>query len=157
MIEKMVERSAFGDQGVRLRQIVIGEMIPMARDRDDEGQIAAVYNWVKQNIRYIEDPVALDLYPTALVTDSLGGGDCDDHVIFICSALAVIGFTTGCRVIRTDQGDWHIYALVWMTKAQPRRAVAIDTTWPPSKGPGHEFPAERCRYRKSWVFNFGGR
>ena len=157
MIEKMVEKSAFDEQSARLRQIVIGEMLCGTRDRDDYGQIEAVFTWIKQNIRYIEDPVALDFYPSALVLDAIGGGDCDDHVILACAALASVGFTVGCRVIQTQGGDWHIYSLVWLPKNGPQTAIPFDTTWPDATKPGQEYPSSQCRYVKSWVFNFKGR
>jgi len=154
MIERVVAQSALEAQGVRLRQIVIQDMLSTAKDRDDLGQIRAVFDWVKGNIRYIEDPVSLDLYPSALVTLSLGGGDCDDHVILIDSALAVIGFQVGARVICTDSGEWHIYALVWTPKNAPDLVIPLDTTWPGAERIGQEYPKESVSYSKSWVFNF---
>jgi len=152
----MVSLSALNEQGVRLRQIAIQEILPGTKDRDDLAQVKAVFDWVKKSIRYIEDPVSLDFYPSALVLYSLGGGDCDDHVVFICSVLAVIGFTVGCKVIHADTGEWHIYPLVWLPKNAPEGPMALDTTWPGAKNAGDEFPPERCSYSRSWIFNFGG-
>ena len=152
-----MELSSFNEQAPRLRQIVIEDMLANTNDRDDYGQVKAIFHWVRDNVRYIEDPVALDFYPSALVLLSLGGGDCDDHVILLCSALAVIGFTTGCRVIQTTEGDWHIYALVWLPKNSAQTPIPLDTTWPEATEPGQEYSRKNCRYSRSWIFNFGGK
>jgi len=139
-----------------LRRLVIGQMIRGCQDRDDACHLRRVYEWWRGNLAYIPDPVGLDLYPTPLEALRAGGEDCDGHVIAVCASLACIGYTVGCRVIRTraDVGSqWHIYALAGMPRSAPTSFVPLDTTWQGAAAPGDELPAHLCSYRKDWVFD----
>lgn len=138
------------------RRIVINEMIRNCGDRDDLCQVTAVWQWWRRNVAYLPDPIGLDLYATPLETIRAGGGDCDDHVIGVDASLAMIGFPVGARVIQTVPelgGEWHVYSLIGVPRAGNTQMLPVDTTWPESTGPGSEIGADRCRYRKDWVFD----
>jgi transglutaminase-like putative cysteine protease len=74
----------------------------------------AIFEWVKENIKYRRDVFCKDSYHTAERIVELGSGDCDDMVILMNSLLCSIGFRTGARIIssRPDRGFHHIYSLV---------------------------------------------
>jgi hypothetical protein len=135
-----------------LRQLVIRDVLNGVPDRDDKAQVNAVFEWCKWNVRYIEDPIDLDLYPTALTVIHLGGGDCDCHTIVNDSMLAVIGFVVGAQIIETIDQEWHIYPLVWLPKGTMKSMVPMDTAWEGATKVGQEYPRARCRRREAWYF-----
>jgi len=77
-------------------------------------QIEAIYNWVKENIQYLEDGYMVDTYKTPCEIMKSGFGDCDDYTILLDSLLASIGFPVGARIIslKRNRPFHHIYALV---------------------------------------------
>jgi hypothetical protein len=139
-----------------LRKLVVGQMIKGCPDRDDFCHLRRVYEWWRDHLAYIPDPVGIDLYPTPLEALRVGGEDCDGHVIAVCASLAAIGFAVGCRVIRTrpDIGSqWHVYSIAGIPRSGPAEMVPLDTTWQGASGPGDELPAAMCAYRKDWLFD----
>jgi len=150
-IERQVRRALYGPELPDFRKLVIRDMLAGIPDRDDWGHVVAIYNWWRDRLRYIPDPVGIDLYPTPLAALDIGGEDCDGHVVALDSSLALVGFDVGCRVIQSEEGDWHIYSLVGMPRGLNDEWVPLDTTWPEVAGPGDEYPAARCQYRKSWI------
>ncbi|MGB9694004.1 MAG: transglutaminase-like domain-containing protein, partial [Fervidobacterium sp.] len=55
--------------------------------------VKKIFTWAIANIIYISDPPD-DWYKPALHTLIVGGGDCDDYTILLCSLLRSIGFKT---------------------------------------------------------------
>jgi hypothetical protein len=150
-IERQVRRALYGPELPDMRKLVIQGMLANCPDRDDWCDVVSVYEWWKSNLRYIPDPVGVDLYPTPMASLDIGGEDCDGHVVAVNSSLALIGFDVGVRVIQSAEGDWHVYSLVGMPRGVNEEWVPLDTTWPDVLGPGHEYPTRKCRYNKSWV------
>lgn len=83
-------------------------------EKDAMGEIGAIFDWVKNNIRYTGDVLCRDSYKTAKQTMSLGFGDCDCMSILLGSMLAGIGYPVGARIVsmRKDLSFHHIYTLV---------------------------------------------
>jgi transglutaminase-like putative cysteine protease len=59
--------------------------------RDWFGQIRALQAWVQNCIRYVQDPVDVELVQTPEVTLKLGTGDCDDQATLLASMLESTG------------------------------------------------------------------
>ncbi len=86
-VAKMVEM-AMGQYGARsatIRQLAI-DIVRKAgvEQKDCYGQALALYDWVRDNIYYVKDPINQEtlLYPEYLVKESKAA-DCDDHVILL--------------------------------------------------------------------------
>lgn len=126
--------------------------------RDGECEAKAIYKFVKDNVRYTGDiamvkmgrngPVeGVDLFQSAFRTLEFGGGDCDDHSVAIATLLALNGISPKLRVTAPKRpgSSWaHIYALAGLSKNQPTRWVAMDTTLPNGKM-GSEVPYGKKR------------
>jgi len=61
------------------------------RPRDWFGQIRALQVWVQNRIRYVQDPVDVELVQTPEVTLKLGTGDCDDQATLLAAMLESTG------------------------------------------------------------------
>ena len=57
----------------------------------------ACSNWVRDEIRYIRDPVGIELVQTPIKTLEIGCGDCDDKSTLLAALLMSIGHP--CRFI----------------------------------------------------------
>jgi transglutaminase superfamily protein len=81
---------------------------------DQMAAARAIYEWVKQHIRYVQDPVGKETVRPATVILKVGAGDCDDiNGVLLPSLLGTIGITTrGVTVAAAPDSDdfSHIYA-----------------------------------------------
>jgi len=83
-------------------------------EKDEIGEVKAIFDWVKRNIRYTKDIIGRDTYHTAKRILELKVADCDDFCVLLDSLLASIGYPVGARIITTSpqRGFHHIYSLV---------------------------------------------
>jgi len=105
-----------------------------AQTRDE--LIWAVYDWIKRNMVYVNDPAYNELIhsPEVLMRRYFElhdlSGDCDDFTILICALLLQLGVPCKARMIKLPQADgsyqWaHIYA---MAQAADGQWVTLDAT-----------------------------
>lgn len=82
-------------------------------EKDNRAEILAIFNAMRQRVRYTGDVWSHDTYVAARHTLRHRIADCDDYAILACSALGAVGIQTKCKVIQSVQGqDWdHIYVL----------------------------------------------
>ena len=114
----------------RMRQIGL-EVTSACRARDDMCELAAIYEFVKRNVRYTGDITDKDTFQTAWRTLQMAGGDCDDHSV-LCAVLAMEnGFQTKFRITSNTGATWdHIFCLAGVPKTSPRKWIVLDTTLP---------------------------
>lgn len=72
-------------------------------------QVCALFDMVKNNVKYVSDPRDNDVWEPANVTLKVEAGDCEDQAILLSSMLEAIGGTT--RVYLTDS---HAFAAVYI-------------------------------------------
>jgi hypothetical protein len=81
---------------------------------DQMAAARVIYDWVRRNIRYVQDPVGKETVRPANVILEVGAGDCDDiNGVLIPSLLGTIGVPTRGVTIAAAQGSddfSHIYA-----------------------------------------------
>lgn len=94
-VRKMVEmaHSQWGSKSAKIRALAIN-IVKKARVPDKEyfGEMVAIHNWVRDNIRYFRDPIGQETlsYPEETAFNSKGG-DCDDLSILEIALLGSIG------------------------------------------------------------------
>lgn len=126
------------DPWVRALSLEVVKGVPQHGDVGEDEELIRVFNFVKQNIEYRQDPRDYDFYPTAKRVMQLRAGDCDCHTVLVCGMLGNLGFLTGGKVVSPDGSNWHIYPVAGIrTKAAPSAIVPLDTTQPESY-PGWE-------------------
>ena len=129
---------------------------PQHGNESESCEIATIFNFVKQNIQYRQDPSNYDLYATGRRTLQVRAGDCDDHAVILSGLLGCIGYYTGARVVSPDGTNWHIYATAGaFPRHAPTKVIPLDTTQPPSF-PGWEPGPAHMRRLKSVTFTEGG-
>jgi transglutaminase-like putative cysteine protease len=102
------------------------------REKDNLGEAKAIFDAVRQNVRYTSDIHGIDTYQKPSHTLRLRGGDCDDLSVLLCSAAMSVGIPCRFSVIRTkDSADWnHIFAEAGFPRARPQKWVSMDASLP---------------------------
>lgn len=100
--------------------------------KDFVGEINAVFQYVQQNIRYLQDINNVETIQTPEATLTLGQGDCDDFSTLLASMLESIGHP--CRFTAVGFEVPGEYDHVFIQTLIGTRWVALDATEPEPMG-----------------------
>jgi hypothetical protein len=114
------------------------------REFDFLGEIRAIYEWTRRNIRFFKDIDGVETLRTAREIITVGGGDCDDiNATLMPALLGTIGHTVRLVTISSDpqapEAFSHVYCQVqlpdgrWLDLDAARRDPAF------GKGPQRWF------------------
>ena len=120
------------------------------KERDWMGELDAIYNFVRANVRYSHDVTGIDTYQSPLRTLQAHGGDCDCLTTLIAALCKMVGYSVKARVIKTTgSDDWnHVYCMVGLPPPRPTRWVAMDASV--GKKAGWEAPKEMIAAKKDF-------
>ncbi len=105
-----------------------------SRATSAKAEVTRVQQWVQKNIRYVLDPLKIELLQSPDVTLTRKQGDCDDQTALMCALLTALGYTCRMVAIGFAPGTYaHVYAEVnidgqWM-------AAETIKPWPLGKTP----------------------
>lgn len=104
-------------------------------EKDWRGEVEAIFNFVRQRVRYTKDIDGKDTFQSPLYTLSRRAGDCDDFSTLLAAMLRMAGHRVKFRVVRTKKSsNWdHIYVLVEMPPGS-NRWMALDASVPERAG-----------------------
>lgn len=99
---------------------------------DRVGEVRALHGFVRDSIRYTNDPVAMELIRTPRAILEMGVGDCDDKSILLACLLRCIGRPSRYVAIalRGTAGFSHVY----VETPLGQRWVALETIKPVEAG-----------------------
>lgn len=103
------------------------EIVSEARvaENDRRGEISAIFDWVRSNIRYVDEHVETIQAP--LATIEIGGGDCDDYVVLLGSLLAALGhWPQRIKLVAADNSRPDEFSHVYMEVFDGRGWLALD-------------------------------
>ena len=121
-------------------------------ERDEDGEVAAIFDYVQTVLHYVDDPSEIELIKSPLLLDdsvSANGyfmGDCDDASGYLAALLKSVGYQLQLVVVAPEGADTydyrHIFVRVWLPRAQ--EWIALDAT---AKGKpiGWEVPNQKER------------
>lgn len=89
---------------------------------DISGEIRALQSFVRDHIRYTNDPNSVELLQTPEATLEMGTGDCDDKSILLATLLNSIGRPARFAAISLKPSDKYSHVLV---------QARIGTNWYP--------------------------
>lgn len=92
--------------------------------RDELGELRAVFNWAKKNLRFTGEPQ--EMISHALVTMGLRAGDCDDFVVLIGSLLRSLGREVRIVTIRADRHEPQRHSHVFLQARANGQWVTLD-------------------------------
>jgi len=109
-------------ESVNPRSIEIRTLAMNLTSRYEAGdfkQARKLYEFVRDEIRYIRDPLLFEDVQLPEITLKRRSGDCDDQAVLLCSLLLAIGFETALIFADTDSDGVadHVYCAVYMPNA----------------------------------------
>lgn len=121
-IRELVE-SAKRDPAFRARAAEIVAGVP---EKDHDGEIGTVFDYVRDGIRYLRDPWSpdgLELFTTPQrllqdIDEGVAAGDCDDHVILCSALLETVGYPTRFRIGGLPPDHFRH---IWLEVRHPRK------------------------------------
>lgn len=143
-VRKIIKLVALSKGKPEVRELAFS-LVRNVPERDYAGEIAAIFHWVRDNIRYTHDPWKLDVFEDAEWTLKTRAADCDGTSILLASLLESIGYPVRMKVVSYDGVRYtHIYPLVGDRPEKPTRWIALDATIPWAR-PGYERPYVKAR------------
>lgn len=141
--------AVMGNEGVasaeiRRQALTIVQAVP---SRDQQGEIAAILQWVKSNIAFRGEWA--ETVQTPLVTLQLRAGDCDDQSTLMAALLGSLGYKTRFKTVAADPSAPYAFSHVYIEIFQRKTGqwISLDSTVPQSY-PGWQPP--RIFRSKAW-------
>jgi len=126
LIANLIRRGA-GDFYVRQKAIQILREIG-APPKDRLAEICALFNWVRNNIRYTRDIFRVELLHTARRMLELRAGDCDDMTILLGAMLVSIGHPVRLALAGFRPKKPYSYSHIYPEVNVKGKWIALDPT-----------------------------
>jgi len=94
-------RDAIRDPQQRIREMAL-EIVRPLPERAYGQEVAALHAWVRDNIRYVQDPEGLELVATPIKTVQYGQGDCDDKSTLLAALLTSLNHPSRFAAVGLD-------------------------------------------------------
>jgi transglutaminase-like putative cysteine protease len=120
-------REGSKDFYVRQRAIDIFRSLGV-RPKDRFGEVCAIFDWVRRNIRYTRDIFQVELLHTARRMLELRAGDCDDMTILLGAMLMSTGHPVRLALTGFQRHKPHTYTHIYPEVNVLGRWIAIDAT-----------------------------
>jgi len=98
------------------------------RPKDRFGEVHALFNWVRRNIRYTRDIFRVELLHSARRMLELRAGDCDDMTILLCAMLMSTGHPARLILAGFRRAKPHAYSHIYPEVNVRGRWIPIDAT-----------------------------
>lgn len=98
------------------------------RPKDRFGEVCALFDWVRRNIRYTRDIFRVELLHTARRMLELRAGDCDDMTILLGAMLVSTGHPVRLVLAGFRPNKPHSYTHIYPEVNVRGRWIAIDAT-----------------------------
>src|SRR5215475_4353206 len=85
-----------------------------ARPKDRFGEVCALFDWVRRNVRYTRDIFQVELLHTARRMLELKAGDCDDMTILLGSMLQSTGHPVRLVLVGFRPHQPHLYSHIYL-------------------------------------------
>lgn len=83
-------------------------------ERDEFGEVSALFDYVRDYIRYVRDPVGVEAVASPAMTLQRRIGDCDDQTTLLCALLESCGYPTRLVMGQFSADDYeHVWCQVF--------------------------------------------
>lgn len=123
--------------------------------KDFFGEISALFDWVRRNVRYTRDIHRVELLHSARRLLELKAGDCDDMVILLASMLEATGHPVRLVVVGSNPKKKWLFSHIYLQVSHKGRWLALDPTmnrpvgWEPRAATKKIIPVSRGRRRRA--------
>jgi hypothetical protein len=153
----------------RMRDLVLGEegahnaevrflaqrIVDGVGNKDYEGEARAIFQFMREHVRYTLDPRGLEWVQTPWFTLLVQGqGDCDDHSTAACALAAALGHGCAFRTVKGDPDrpdEWsHVYPVIGVRKNGKDLWLPVDSTEKHAEF-GQDPPGAERVEQKTWI------
>lgn len=124
----------------QVRQTAL-DLVAALRAKDWAAEVRAVFNFVRDHVRYVRDVRGIETLQTPLVTLELEQGDCDDKSTLLASLLEAIGHPT--RFVAVGYGKPGQFSHVYVESRIGARWLPLDATMNVEAGWAPRAPVSR--------------
>ena len=145
------------DQGIKNQNInrLAIQIVRSTPEFSEGPKVQAIFNWMRQNIRFVADPVGKEALRTPEETLLVGAGDCDCMTVLIATIAGTIGLPSRAMTVSTDPAEPNTYSHVYPEVLADGEWIAVDCARPDAQlglSPNHYF------LKKQWdLFGTGSR
>lgn len=100
-----------------------------ARPHDRLGELAALHNFVRDQIRFTRDPHGIETLQGPRYTLKVKAGDCDDRATLLAAMAKAIGIPTRFKAIGADPRRPGRFSHVYVVAEVNGKRVAADPTY----------------------------
>src|SRR5437667_4280557 len=100
------------------------------RPKDRLGEVCALFDWVRRNVRYTRDIFRVELLHSARRMLELQAGDCDDMTILLGAMLMSTGHPVRLVLAGFRPNRPHAYSHIYPEVNVRGRWIAIDASMP---------------------------
>lgn len=110
--------------------ILARQLVRSLPSQDSTGEIATLFEFVRDRIRWVPDPVDVELVQDATRTLLFRQGDCDDLVVLLATLLALIGVRSRFVAVGLITPRGLLFVHVYLEAYDPRTRswIALDPT-----------------------------
>lgn len=94
-----IVRKYKSDAGVAMAARRITSAVP---ERNASGTVSTLQSWVRDHIKYVNDPRGVEMVQTPPQTLTIMTGDCDDKATLLATLLETMGFATRFAAIAVN-------------------------------------------------------
>lgn len=98
------------------------------RPKDYRGEIRALFDWVRNNIRYTRDIFRVELLHTARRLLELRAGDCDDMTILLGAMLKSVGHPVRLALVGFNPGKKKLFTHIYLEVLYKGWWISLDPT-----------------------------
>ncbi len=109
----------------RIRSIV-AELLAPCKEKNYDCYIQQITDFVKKNVKYVNDPPRAEVFQSPLRTLEWGIGDCDDFAVLTASLLLSAGLEARPKIKRVNDRWGHVVVEVF--HPERKEWIEIDTT-----------------------------
>lgn len=115
--QTMREMRRLIDEGKRDAEVMraAGAVIFTTPEKLEAGEVCAVFEYVRDHVRYVRDVVGHETLASARMTLARQAGDCDDQTVLLGAMLESVGYPVRLVVAAYQApGNWeHVFLEVW--------------------------------------------
>src|SRR5262245_15951848 len=98
------------------------------RPKDQFGEVTALFDWVRRNIRYTRDIFRVELLHSARRMLEFRAGDCDDMTILLGAMLLSTGYPVRLVLVGFQPQKPHVYSHIYPEVNVVGRWIPVDGT-----------------------------
>jgi len=130
--------------------MLVSDVLSEVPERDWKGEVEAIFNFVRANVRYTRDPAGVELFQKPIRTLQYRRGDCDDMTMLLGAMLQNAGYNIVLRVVGMSNNPEHIYLLALIPPGEDQQYIALDPSR--SEPAGWEIDQKLVKFRQDYEF-----